>query len=206
MRALFNPNSKVHLFLGKVVDLVLLNVLFFISSLPIITIGCSLLALNKVSSLIVEDAYSSVTVEYWYAFKANLKRGFQVTLLIVISLLGLGLSFYYNQLLRSTHQMIGAYGILIYSILFILLLIHLLPYLARYDDTFIHSIKVSLQIAFLNLSNSFKIIGFLIGMVILSLISNLLFVIGSLVFIFMGMPLLACLLSKTILPVFRKYE
>lgn len=46
---IFNPENKFFTFMGKVADLMALNLIFLITSLPVITLGASLTALSSVT-------------------------------------------------------------------------------------------------------------------------------------------------------------
>ncbi len=69
---MFNDN-KLIAFLDKLVNLFLLNILFVLTSLPIITIGASLTALNSVNLKMVQNEESYITSYYFKSFKRNFR-------------------------------------------------------------------------------------------------------------------------------------
>lgn len=56
---------------SRIVDLLLLNFLFVITSLPVLTLGASLTALFSVSLKLVRNEESYVSRDYFRAFKKN---------------------------------------------------------------------------------------------------------------------------------------
>jgi uncharacterized membrane protein YesL len=62
-------------FLSKLADLMVLNLLFVATSLPLITLGASLTALNATAISLVTDRYDSIPRTYFDAFRSNLRQG-----------------------------------------------------------------------------------------------------------------------------------
>ncbi len=75
MRAIFSENSPAMRFLSKLADLMVLNLLFVATSLPLITLGASLTALNATAISLVTDRYDSIPRTYFDAFRSNLRQG-----------------------------------------------------------------------------------------------------------------------------------
>ena len=83
----FSYESKFSQLLLKLCDSCYLNLLWFLCSLPIVTIGASTTALYYVSLKVVRDEENSLTRQFFRAFRENFK---QATVLWLI-LLGIGL-------------------------------------------------------------------------------------------------------------------
>ncbi len=79
---IFNPENKFFTFMGKVADLMALNLIFLITSLPVITLGASLTALSSVTLSMAKKRETYIFKMYWKIWKANLKRS---TLLFLIA-------------------------------------------------------------------------------------------------------------------------
>lgn len=75
--------------IGRVGDLALVNVLFLICSIPIVTLGASAAALNTVAFQMVRSEESGVLRAFFSAFRKNLLQGVLLTLLFLA--LGAGL-------------------------------------------------------------------------------------------------------------------
>ncbi len=80
MAKLFSVDSKTMQFLSRIWDLLLLNLLFIIGSLFVVTFGVSLIAAYSVTLKMAEDREESIVLAYFRAFKANLRQGLILTI------------------------------------------------------------------------------------------------------------------------------
>lgn len=83
MYRIFGPDSLVMIFLRRVTDLVLLNMLYVICSLSIITAGAATSALYYVTLKMVRNEESMVAQSFFRSFKENLKQTTVMTLLFL---------------------------------------------------------------------------------------------------------------------------
>ena len=125
MGKLFRIDSPFYQIMSELFDLVMLNILFLLTSIPVITIGAGLTAMHSVGIKQVMGNDVSVAKTYFKEFKKNFR---QATLIwIPLLLLGIFLLYDYNIfLLLPIFQM--ALGILIFFFSTILLVIFLLLY------------------------------------------------------------------------------
>lgn len=75
MSTIFSENSPAMRFLSKMADLMVLNLLFIATSLPLVTLGASLTALNATAISLVTGRYDSVPRTYLAAFRSNFRQG-----------------------------------------------------------------------------------------------------------------------------------
>lgn len=73
MKNFLNINSPIMRFLGKVADLMILNALTLVCSLPILTAGCAVTAMHTVILKIHREEEPTIAREFFSAFKKNLK-------------------------------------------------------------------------------------------------------------------------------------
>lgn len=83
MSNIFSPNSKLYAILNQIADLLLLNLVFLITSLPIFTVGASLTALYTVAFRIGTKEEGGVIREYFRAFKSNFRIGTVMWLILL---------------------------------------------------------------------------------------------------------------------------
>lgn len=97
MGNLFNPEAPLMQGLGKIADMMLLNVLTVLLSLPVVTAGAAIAALYDATWRILQDE-GSVYGAYFRAFKSNFKQATVLWLLTLASgaLLLFCLLFYLN--------------------------------------------------------------------------------------------------------------
>ena len=83
MSRLFSPENPFMQFLSKVCDMLILNVVFIFSCVPLFTIGASLSALNTIALKLVRREEPYIVKGFFKAFAANFKQSTIVWLLSV---------------------------------------------------------------------------------------------------------------------------
>lgn len=86
MGKLFNIDSPVMRFLGKVADLMILNLVTLVCCIPIVTIGASLTAMHYVLLKMVRDRECYIVRSFFKSFKANFKQATVIWLIILLVL------------------------------------------------------------------------------------------------------------------------
>ena len=79
---LLNEDNIVHIFLNKIGDIVIANLLFILCSIPLVTIGPSLTALYHCMLRTVKDNNNGTIKTFFRAFKENFVQSLIVWLLI----------------------------------------------------------------------------------------------------------------------------
>ena len=95
LQGLFNYDNPVWRFIGKLGDLILLNILWTICSIPIFTIGASTTAVYYVTLKLVRDEDSSTIKGFFHSFKSNFKQATAIWLLLLAVGLLLGFDFWF---------------------------------------------------------------------------------------------------------------
>lgn len=95
MKISFNMDSKLWRFFDYVGDLATLNLLFIVTSLPIVTIGASVTAMDSVFFKRKEKRTDDVKKEYIQDFKANFKNSTIIWLIFMVFVFTCGLNFAY---------------------------------------------------------------------------------------------------------------
>ena len=94
MSRFFNPDNPVMEFIAKIFDLVILNLIFIFSCVPIITIGASTSALSYVTLKIVRGEDPYIWRNFWKSFRQNFKQGTLVWIFSILIFIFLGMDFY----------------------------------------------------------------------------------------------------------------
>ncbi|MBE5919438.1 MAG: DUF624 domain-containing protein [Pseudobutyrivibrio ruminis] len=148
---IFNPDSEVMEFLGKVADYIVINLLCLLCSIPIFTIGAAFTAKYYVSMKIVRGEEPSATKAYFKSFRENFKQitGVWLLFLIVYAILAFD---WYNVLYGMAMGMpfilkaaLGVLTFLVWSITYCMF-----PFMARYDVESRELVKASAVMAMLN--------------------------------------------------------
>lgn len=137
MSGFFAPDSAAMRFLTRIADLMILNLLFIATSIPIVTLGASVTALNFTAMRIVRGQCDSVTGDYFGSFRRNFR---QATLIGLIFLL-LGAVFGAWFIVITNLNVDGIVELILLAIwylvafAFALNLIFVFPYLANFEGT-----------------------------------------------------------------------
>ena len=149
MAGFFSPDSKLYRFMARLTDVFVLNVMWLVFSLPIVTIGASTIAACSVTLHMAEDTEGHTAKDFLKAFKANIKQGIPMTFITLICVWAVYLDF---QIYGAEADM-GHGGALIFLIIgivaayiFAFSLLYVYPLLARYENSIINSLKNSFRI------------------------------------------------------------
>ena len=164
MDNLFEYDNKFFEVLGKITDIIILNLLCIVSCMPIITIGASITATYFVALQMVRNEETYIIREFIKGFKENFIFSTKVWSIILIIGLVLSFDFYISRLILNEYMRITLQFILtIVSIIFIFLLTYVFPIISKFENTIkntmINSILISIQhlpktifMVFINLS------------------------------------------------------
>ena len=89
MSRFFNPDNPIMEFIAKIFDLILLNLIFIFSCVPIITIGAALTAGHDACRRSIEGEGKGVTANYFKSFKANFIKATLLWLPFLVALIAL---------------------------------------------------------------------------------------------------------------------
>lgn len=140
------PDSKFIFYANKFCDLIALNLIVLVCSVPVVTIGAATAAMHNVLLKIYRDTLEGGVIRsYFRAFRGNFKQGTQLWLIClpVGVLIGLDLLLFHKGLFSL--PVILKYLLIVLGILWILGLNWVLILQSRYDNP----IKITIRNAFL---------------------------------------------------------
>ena len=170
MKDLLNPEGVFFQFLSRVGDMIILNVLFLLCCIPVVTIGAASAALNKVTMDMIYDQEGGMVKGFFQAFKENFKQAtivWVVELIVLVSLVCdvmLVLSFFPGS--RAMYILLGVLAFLVLCICS-----HMIPLLIRYRNSLRQHLGNAMVLAIIRLPRT-------VAMVIMS-----------------ALPLIICVLS-----------
>lgn len=145
MDRLFNMDNKFFVVMGRVADLIILNVVFLICCLPVVTIGASLTALHYVTLKMARNEESYIVRSFFKSFKQNFKQATVINLIMLVA--GGVLFFDFNIINSMTGSMSRIMYMLLIAIgvLYLMVFLYIYPVLAK----FYNSTKNTFRNAFL---------------------------------------------------------
>ncbi|MDO4295732.1 MAG: DUF624 domain-containing protein [bacterium] len=152
MGGLFNLDNPLWRFMGKLADLMLLNLLWILCSIPIVTMGASTTAVYYVTLKLVKDEEGYTARSFFKSFKENFKQStiMWLIILVVCVILGVDLRLYISAM-GSGGNVQRAMAILFFSlaVIFGLTVMYVFPLQAKFINpikrTFINAFFMSIR-------------------------------------------------------------
>lgn len=206
MSNFFNQDSPVMNIITTICDVILLNLIFMVSCLPLITIGASVTALYYVTLKIIRGEGPSVWQSFWKSFRENFKQSTGIWLIFLCILILLGVDF---QLLPQIFpDYAGMFRVIIaFFILFVCtVLLYVFPVVSRFVCTGKQAIKNAVLMTFGHLPYTLilLLIHAIIPMAYFLPTKTFLTAVG--IFLVCGFSTIALLASYFLNRVFKRYE
>ena len=202
----FVIDSPVMRFLGRIGDIIILNLIFVVTALPVITVGTALSALYTVAMKLARGEDPSVLREYMRAFRRNMKPATICWLIMAAA----------GALIFLDFRLVGAFGGALYTVVRLLLamifgvwmltFLYLFPYIARFENTVFHSVKNALFLSAAHLPSTVMMLVISVGLIVVTLFTSRTFVIGTIWWFFAGFAAVAYVQSFLLSRIFAKYE
>lgn len=193
-------------FFGRIGDIIVLNLIFVVTSLPVITIGTSLSALYAVAMKIVRGEEASVVKEYLKAWKQNFKTATICWLIMAAAGLLLFLDFRLAGVFHGAAYTVVRLLLAMVLGIWVLIFQYLFPYIARFENTVFHSIKNALFLNAAHIPSTLMMLGINIGLFVLTLYTSKTFVIATILWVLVGFAVMAYVQSYLLCRIFAKYE
>lgn len=202
----FVIDSPVMRFLARIGDLIVLNLIFVISCIPVITAGTALSALYGVAMRLVRGEEPSVVREYIKAYKMNFKEATAAFAVLAAA----------GALLLADFRLIGMFKGSMYLLLrfilgaalgiWLLAFQYVFAYIGRFQNGVLKSLKNALFLSVAHFPSTMILLGISIGLFVITLFTSRTFVIGTILWTFFGFALLAYVQSFLFCRIFGKYE
>ena len=206
MNRLFSMDNKFFVFMGKVADLCILNLICLVCCIPIVTAGASLTALYYVTLKMVRNEEAYIFRSFFKSFRQNFK---QATIIHLIMLVAAALLFLDTNIVKAMGEPASSIMSVIFAVftlLYAMILLYLYPILSK----FYNSVKNTFRNAVLM---SIRHLPYTILMLIICILPLLIFFVTSLqiqmtlilLFIMFGFAVIAYCNSFFLVKIFDKY-
>ena len=140
-------DGPVMRFLGKVADMMILNLLVLFCSIPIITMGAALTAMHYVALRVVRNEESYITKDFFKSFKLNFKQATAMWLVV----LAVGALIGYDVFIMTSTTVniptVIKVIILVVTAILALTMSFVFPLLSKFDNTSANIFKNSFAIS-----------------------------------------------------------
>jgi len=207
LERMFNYENPVWQFMGRVADILILNIMAIVFSLPIITIGASWTALYYSLLKVVRKEDTYVWKEYWHSFKSNFKQATIIWLILLpfIIFISLDLIFWYINVSEGYPDALPKIlkiTTVIVAIIVTTETLYVFPILSHFENTVKNTMVNAFMVSIVNIPSTILfIIIFAIPIIIVDL--NINFLLFDVMFGLAGPVYVACFAWNRI---FKKLE
>lgn len=207
MRNLFNLDNPFVQFLARVGDLIIVNVLFLVCCLPVVTVGASLAAMQKVTQAMALDEDNGIVKTFFRGFRENFK---QATLLWLMMLV-FGVSMLCNYLLitgfiAGTLATVLKCVLVVFSVLVLVMAVYMFPLMARYQNSLREHATNALILAVVKLPRTVALLVLCALPVVIAVISIQTFLQTLIFWLAVGFGFVSYMSSILLKPVFAELE
>lgn len=205
MGKFFNMDSSIMRFMTKVADLMILNLLFIITSLPFFTLGASLTALYYVAMKLVRDEEGGIIKSYIHAFRLNFRQGTILWLSTVVLFTVLIADMLILARIDSPIAAAMNTGVLIVGVLLLMILQYLFPLVSKFDASLKQTLKNACIMSVAYLPKTLLMTVFVAGSAFISLYNGYTLPVASVIWVFIGFGLVAFGNSAILVKIFDNY-
>ena len=159
MGKLFDLDSPVMRAINKVADLMGLNFLVILCSLPIVTAGAAITAGHYVALKLVRDEESYIIKNFFKAFKQNFRQSTVIWVIILVGLSVLGYDFYlinHSEVLENPDVLWML--MMAVTVLLSFFLVWVFPLQAKFDNPVSRTIKNAFGMALIKFPRSLAMV------------------------------------------------
>lgn len=202
---LLDPDSPIMSFLARVADLVILNVLWLLCCLPVVTAGASTTAMYHVVRHLQEESISSVTRDFFRSFKSDFRQATPVYLLLLIPTAAVVMNAWILSAQSSDVVPVYVRAIWMVSALMLTFVVSFVyPVMAYFDDTVWKTLRTAAVLAVAKLPRTVLISAINLLPIIMLFVSLPFFLRSSIFWLLIGGSLSAYLNMLILRPVFKK--
>lgn len=199
-------DNGVTRFLGKVADFMILNILWIVCSIPIITIGASTTAMYSVMLKLVKNEEGYIAKGFLKAFKDNLKQSTLIWLLYLIFGIVIAVDFRLLGIMNPSIRTVIQVFLIFMSILLISMGIYGFALQARYENTVKNTLKNALILTVAKMPYTLLMLVITVAPVILTFLTVRTLLLGSLLWMLLGVAIVVWLNSMILRKVFLIFE
>lgn len=195
LRGYINMDNVIVRILTKIFDLILLNVLFIICSLPVITVGASMTALYAVLLKMAENEEGYIARGFLSAFRKNFRQSTIVWIILLIIGAFIAMDFTIVLRLRGIIRNIVFILILIVALFYAMEIIFIFPLIAKFENTTIQMFKNAILIPAAKLPVAVMIMLIVTMCILVTLLNQTTILYGAIIWNVIGVSLVGYAIS-----------
>ena len=202
MSKIFSTEGKIYSGMERIYQILLLNSIFIISCLPVVTIGAALASAYGTAYKMIDHSEGVLYKEYLRQLKLNMLPATKLWVLI-LAVIGAGFwTFPYAQSFMVGNK-IAYYLTMVFITFLVLMSLYLFPLIARFDNSLSGTVVNAMILSLKHLPQSIIVFFITIGGVVIVPIylPKLLFV-----WLFTGIGTVIFINANILMNVFKKYD
>lgn len=205
MKNLLDLEGPLFQYLSRVGDLIILNALFLLCCIPVVTVGASTAALNKMTQDLVHETEGGVLKGFFQAFRANFRQATIVWIAELIILVSLVCdAFLVYTFFPGNTVMYVLLAVLVFLVVSVCA--YMMPLLVRYDNTLRQHISNAVILAVIKLPKTLAMVLLNALPLIIAVLSLKVFAQTLIFWLFIGFAFVAFLNSTMLKKVFAQLE
>ena len=160
MKKLFDMDNPVMKALSVAADLIVLNLMTLLCSIPVVTAGAAITAMNDIVIRIVREEESYILKPFFRSFASNLKKGALMSLIILSAAAVFGVDYY----AAKTYMPVMRAAVVAGVILFLAIALYAFALLARYENTLGKTLKNAVLLSITHFPRTLVMVLFTVGM------------------------------------------
>lgn len=205
MDRIFNMDNKFFTFMSRVADLIILNLLFLVCCIPIITIGPALTAMNYVTLKMARNEESYIARAFFKSFRQNFKQGIIIWFFALVMIILEMMDFFIMRQLSGGVYTAVKYGLMIIALLLAMVMLYVFPVLAKFDNTVKNTIRNALLMCLRHLPYTILMLVITIAPLIAMIFNATIFSYGILAYFLLGFSTIALINSYFFAKIFDNY-
>ncbi|MCD8154642.1 MAG: DUF624 domain-containing protein [Clostridiales bacterium] len=202
----FNMDNRFFSALGRVADLIILNLLCIVCCIPVFTAGASITAMFYVTLKLARNEDVYIVKGFFKSFKQNFKQATIINLLMILVGVLILFDLYIARNMEGTVFQVLTVVFMVFAIVYLMIFLYIYPILAKFDNTIRNTFTNSFLMALRHLPRTILmlliscvpvLILFIPNYTILSVLSGL--------FILLGFSTVAWCNSKIFVKIFDCY-
>lgn len=204
MGSLFNMDGPLFRFLSKVADMMILNLVFLISCLPIVTIGASVTALSYVTLKMKDGEEGYIVRTFFRSFRENFKQSTIIWLIMLMLAVVMSLDFMIIGSMEGTMAMVMKVLVGVGALIWLMVFLYVFPLQSRFYNTIRSTVQNAVLLSIANFPKTICMMAVMIGSVLLTLWNSYTIWYGLLVWILLGFAIVAWINSQFLYWIIKK--
>lgn len=205
MQRFFSMDNGLFRALNRISDLMILNLIFILCCIPVVTIGPALTGLYYVTLKIASNEEGYIVKGFFKSFKQNFRQGLIIWLILLAAGCVFGVDIFILIQTKTAFSNVLLVIISATALVFLMVFLYIFPVLSRFENNIRATFKNSLIIAVADFPRTFVMMVITAAAVILTFWNSITLWYGLLVWILVGFSGLAFINSHFLNKIFAKY-